>query len=76
MLLILIISSEGKSLMRMRLFCRISQSNNLTFASTGVDVNQYCQNNKLSLEEGARILRYQYLRTLAQQHQADKIVGA
>ncbi len=50
-----------------------AQANNLTFASTGVDVNQYCQNNKLSLEEGARILRYQYLRTLAQQHQADKI---
>lgn len=55
-------------------FVRI-QSNNLGIPCTveTVDVRSYCCNNRLSLEEGARELRYEFLHRVATQFGLNKI---
>jgi tRNA(Ile)-lysidine synthase len=46
---------------------------NLKFFSKSVDVKKEAKKNKLSLEEAARSVRYQYLESLADRIKADKI---
>lgn len=50
-----------------------SKINNLKFCSMSVDIEEYCKSNKLSLEEGARIARYRFLRDVAAKYQTTKI---
>ena len=52
---------------------KFAQMNNIEFCSKSLDIKEYCHNNKLSLEEGARIARYQFLRDMAKKYQASKI---
>jgi len=46
---------------------------NLKFFSKSIDVKKEAKKKKLSLEEGARLVRYRYLENLADRIKADKI---
>ncbi len=47
-----------------------------TFETTTVDVKGYAARHKLSIEHAARILRYDFLDTVAEKYRADKIALA
>ena len=51
----------------------LAQKLNLKFFSKSIDVKKEAKKKKLSLEEGARLVRYQYLENLADKIKADKI---
>ena len=53
-----------------------AQQCRLTFELGVCNVHQFAQNNKLSIEEAARIQRYQFLFSKAQQHSAKAVVVA
>jgi tRNA(Ile)-lysidine synthase len=52
---------------------KLAHKLNLKFFSKSVDVKKEAKKRKLSLEECARLVRYQYLENLADKIQADKI---
>jgi tRNA(Ile)-lysidine synthase len=51
----------------------LAQKLNLKFFSKSIDVKKEAKKRKLSLEEGARLVRYRYLENLADRIKADKI---
>ncbi len=58
-------------------FCRkICKNFNISFFTSGVDVKKFAKTNKLSIEESARILRYQKLEQIAENTKSDVIVTA
>lgn len=52
---------------------KLAQKLNLKFFSKSIDVKKEAKKKKLSLEEGARLVRYRYLEDLADRIEADKI---
>ena len=55
---------------------KLAKKLNLSFILKKKDVPAYTQRNKLSLEEAARILRYEFLTAVAKKKEADKIALA
>jgi tRNA(Ile)-lysidine synthase len=49
---------------------------NVSFIHTRVDVHRFAADQKLSIEESARILRYRFLMDVAEQHQAQAVAVA
>lgn len=47
--------------------------NNIKLYSFNVDVESYCENKKVTLEQGARDLRYKAFKRMIDKHQVDKI---
>ena len=55
---------------------KLCESMGITFFVKSIDVPQYCKENKLSLEDGARKLRYEMFFEIKESLKADKIAIA
>jgi tRNA(Ile)-lysidine synthase len=64
-------SHKDESLIR-----SICERNNIPFFLKSIDVEQYCRDNKVSTELGAREIRYTFFQTIMDKYQYDYLVTA
>lgn len=68
---------RGRESLRDEIFCSdFCKQNEIPVSVSSVDVKSYAQKNKLSVEQAARILRYQFFNSVCREQDLDLVVTA